>query len=353
MFVTGHTGFKGSWLCLWLSSLGAKVTGYALAPPTDPSLFALCNIDSMMTSIIGDIRDREKLRDAILSANPEVIIHMAAQPIVRDSYRYSAETYEINVMGTVYLFEAVKHAIQTGKQIRAVVNVTSDKSYENKEWHWGYRENDELGGHDPYSNSKACSELVTVSYMRSFFDPKNIRNHGVGIATARAGNVIGGGDWAADRLIPDCIRSIITNTPIMIRNHQAIRPWQHVLEPLSGYLVLAQKLVENGADFTGPWNFGPNQEDVRSVEEVVQHLCSKWGGGLSYQHHTETSVHEATLLRLDCSKAKIKLGWSPKWNFEMAIEKIIEWTRGYTEASDVKEICFRQIQEYTNGGNAT
>ncbi|MGC5325149.1 CDP-glucose 4,6-dehydratase [Brevibacillus sp. SYSU BS000544] len=353
VFVTGHTGFKGSWLCLWLSSLGAEVTGYALRPPTEPSLYKLCNIDSMVTSIIGDIRDREKLRDSILASSPEIVFHMAAQPIVRDSYPFAVETYEINVMGTVYLLDAVKHANENGKQIRAVVNVTSDKCYENKEWLWGYRESDELGGYDPYSNSKACSELVTLSYRRSFFESKNQGNRSVGIATARAGNVIGGGDWASDRLVPDCIRSILTNTPITIRNLQAIRPWQHVLEPLYGYLLLAQKLAEDGASFSEPWNFGPNQEDIRSVEWVVQRLYSKWGHGLKFQHQAEKGLHEATNLQLDCSKAKRKLGWSPQWDLETTMDKILEWTRGYAEGADVKAICMSQIQEYSNGRTTT
>ncbi len=349
VFVTGHTGFKGTWLCLWLSSLGAKVTGYALTPPTEPSLFHLCDINSMITSIIGDIRDKEKLRDSLLSANPDIVFHMAAQPVVRDSYRFPTETYEINVMGTVYLLDAVKHASRNGLQVKAVINVTSDKCYENNEWFWGYRENDALGGYDPYSNSKACSELVTASYQRSFFNLIEIDKHGVGIATARAGNVIGGGDWSPGRLVPDCIRSILSGKPIILRNQQAIRPWQYVLEPLNGYLLLAQKLYENGFYYSGAWNFGPNDEAIKSVEWVVQQICSKWGNGLFYQIHKEDHYHEAQILKLDCSKAKMILGWSPKWNLEMAIEKVIEWTKGFNESSDIRAICMRQIEEYTNG----
>lgn len=341
VFITGHTGFKGSWLCLWLQLMGANVTGYALAPPTDPSLFELCGIDKLINSIIGDVRDYQQLSLAIKDSQPEIVIHMAAQPLVRESYKNPQETYAINVMGTVNLLEAVR--ICPG--IKAVVNVTTDKCYENKEWVWGYRENEPMGGYDPYSNSKACSELITASYRSSFFNPGDYLKHGVGLASARAGNVIGGGDWAADRLIPDCIRAILNEKRILIRNPNAIRPWQHVLEPLNGYLLLAQKLYEKGPLFGEGWNFGPNDDDARPVQWIVQKICEKWGHA-SFEIDQGEHPHEAQYLKLDCSKAKMRLGWFPKWDLETTIDKIIEWTKAYQAGKDLREVCINQIKEF-------
>lgn len=348
VFITGHTGFKGSWLCIWLHRLGAKVTGYALAPTSRPSLFELCNLDKIVPTIYGDIMDQQQLQKAIIDAHPDIVIHMAAQPLVRASYQFPLETYQTNVMGTVHLLETVRFAIKNGIPVKAVINVTSDKSYENKEWPWGYRENDQLGGYDPYSNSKACSELVTASYRSSFFHPKDYSVHGVGIGTARAGNVIGGGDWAADRLIPDCIRMFLKGEEIKIRNPEAIRPWQHVLEPLSGYLLLAQKLYEQGALYSEGWNFGPEDDDAKSVEWIVKTICAKWRGEVSYMIDNRDQPYEAHYLKLDCSKAKLNLGWHPVWDVSRAIDKVIEWTEVYIEKQDLTSICIQQIDEYTN-----
>lgn len=343
VFITGHTGFKGAWLSLWLYSLGARVMGYALTPPTKPSLFDLCKMDGFIDSQIADVRDGELLRKTMLDVSPDIVIHMAAQPIVRESYNNPAETYEINVMGTVNVLEAVRHC----NNVKVVVNVTTDKCYENREWFWGYRENEPLGGYDPYSNSKACSELVTSSYRNSFFNQKDFATHGVAIASARAGNVIGGGDWATDRLIPDCIRAILKGERIIIRNPQAIRPWQHVLEPLSGYLVLAQKMYEEGPVYSEGWNFGPNIDDAKPVEWIAKKVCDVWGNNASYVIDEGKHPHEAGYLVLDCSKAKAKLGWHPRWNLEMAIEKIMEWTRAYKESKNLADVCLSQIKEYS------
>lgn len=346
VFVTGHTGFKGSWLCLWLHSLGANVTGYSLAPPTEPSLFDLCRVHEITNTIIGDITDRETLASALLEAEPDIVFHMAAQPIVNASYEDPVGTYETNVMGTIYLLEAVRKAAENKKTIKAVVNITSDKCYENREWIWGYRESDPMGGYDPYSNSKACSELITSSYRNSFLNPDTYHVHGVALASARAGNVIGGGDWAPDRLVPDCVRSLIKGEEIIVRNPHSIRPWQHVLEPLSGYLLLAQKLYLEGPNYAEGWNFGPFDEDARPVEWIVQNFCQRWGPAASYRVEKGNQNHEAHFLKLDCSKARQILGWTPRWNLETAIEKIIEWTRGYQAKADLRDICLRQIKEY-------
>jgi CDP-glucose 4,6-dehydratase len=343
VFLTGHTGFKGSWLSLWLNALGAQVTGYALEPPTNPSLFEICKIGTLVNSIIGDVRDYDKLNFAMQQTKPDVVIHMAAQPLVRDSYKSPVKTYEINVMGTVHLLEAVRHC----NSIKAVVNVTTDKCYENKEWVWGYRENESMGGYDPYSNSKGCSELVTASYRNSFFNSNDYAKHGVALATARAGNVIGGGDWATDRLIPDCIEALLNNKKVIIRNPQAIRPWQHVLEPLNGYLILAQKLYEEGVGFAEGWNFGPNDSEAKTVEWIVQKMCKCWGEGAVYEVDGGIHPHEAHYLKLDCSKAKMRLNWVPKWNLEYTIEKIIDWMQAYNEKKDMQKVCLQQIAEYT------
>jgi CDP-glucose 4,6-dehydratase len=342
VFITGHTGFKGAWLCLWLHSLGAEVTGYALQPPTQPSLFELGRVAELVTSVIGDVRDGDKLTRTMQDAQPDVVIHMAAQSLVRDSYQHPAATYAINVMGTVNLFEAVRGC----STVKAVVNVTTDKCYENKEWFWGYRENEPLGGYDPYSNSKACSELVTASYRNSFFHPNKYEQHGVAVASARAGNVIGGGDWAQDRLIPDCVNALLSNQAIKIRNPHSIRPWQHVLEPLSGYLLLAQRLYEEGAVFGEGWNFGPADSDVQSVEWIVQKLCNAWGQQAVYTVAQGMQPHEANYLKLDCSKAKARLNWQPLWNLNQALQQIVEWVQAYQHKADMRAICLQQIQEY-------
>ena len=342
VFLTGHTGFKGSWLCLWLSMLGAEVTGYALEPPTTPSLYVLAHVGELVTSIIADVRDLDRLKAEMMSASPYIVIHMAAQPLVRDSYKIPVETYAINVMGTVHLLEALRAC----PSVKAVVNVTTDKVYENREWAWGYRENEPFGGYDPYSNSKACSELVTAAYRSSYFNPCDYAQHGVAVASARAGNVIGGGDWAEDRLIPDIIRAILAGEPVRIRNPYAIRPWQHVLEPLSGYLLLAQKLYEDGAHYAEGWNFGPPENDAKPVLWLVERLCAMWGDGASWQLDSGDHPHEAHYLKLDCSKAHAELGWWPRWGLEKALESIVAWSRVYRAAGDFREICVQQINTY-------
>lgn len=347
VFVTGHTGFKGSWLGLWLHSLGASVTGYALDPPTQPNLFQLYKMETKIHSIIGDIREKERLQSALLSADPDIIIHMAAQPLVRDSYHHPVATYEINVMGTVHVLEAVKELIKKNSRPRAVINVTSDKCYENKEWLWGYRETDRMGGYDPYSNSKACSELITDAYRNSFFNRNRYAEHGISLASARAGNVIGGGDWAKDRLVPDCMRALLQGEVIHIRHPQAIRPWQHVLEPLHGYLVLAQKLLERGPEFAEGWNFGPDDKDIQSVEWMVNKVCEKWGGLATYSIISAENLHESRMLKLDCAKAKERLGWYPQWQLDLAIVKTIEWVRAFQEHQDVTKVGLQQIQGYS------
>ncbi len=343
VFVTGHTGFKGAWLCLWLSSLGARVSGFALEPPTDPSLFALARVGGLVDHTMGDVRDNASLEKAMQKSAPEVVIHMAAQPLVRESYHNPVDTYSTNVMGTVNLLEAVRRC----PEVRAVVNVTTDKCYENREWHWGYREDEPMGGYDPYSSSKGCSELVTAAYRNSFFNPREYDRHGVALASARAGNVIGGGDWAVDRLICDCVRALLKGEEIRIRNPHAIRPWQHVLEPLSGYLLLAQRLHEEGPRYAEGWNFGPNEEDARPVVWIVQRLCEKWGGQATYAVDMGDHPHEAHYLKLDCSKAKAALGWRPRWSLDHAIDNIVAWSLAYKGGGDVREVCLQQIDDYS------
>jgi CDP-glucose 4,6-dehydratase len=344
IFVTGHTGFKGSWMCLWLRTMGAEVTGYALQPPTSPSLFDEADVSRDMCSIIADIRDGERLTAAMRATAPEIVIHMAAQSLVRHSYFAPVETYATNVMGTVHLLEAVRNT----PSIKVVVNVTSDKCYENREWDWGYRESDHLGGHDPYSNSKGCAELVTAAYRNSFFSPDKYGTHGVALASARAGNVIGGGDWAQDRLIPDIIRAFTQGKPVNIRNPHAIRPWQHVLEPLSGYLVLAQKLYEEGAAYAEGWNFGPSDEDAKPVQWIVENLAQAWGKGASWVLDDGNHPHEAHYLKLDCSKAKARLDWSPRWHLQDALSAIIEWHHAQLNGKDLHAVTLRQIAAYNN-----
>lgn len=342
IFLTGHTGFKGSWLCLWLHTLGAEVTGYALEPPTNPSLFELARVSQLMTSVIADVRDLERLKTEMAAVAPDIVIHMAAQPLVRDSYKIPVETYATNVMGTVHLLEAVR----TCPSVRAVVNVTTDKVYENREWPWGYRENEPFGGYDPYSNSKGCSELVTLAYRSSYFNPADYNRHGVALASARAGNVIGGGDWASDRLVPDILRAILADEPVRIRNPHAIRPWQHVLEPLSGYLLLAQKLYQEGVRFAEGWNFGPSDGDARPVEWIVGRMCQRWGDSACYEIDAGEHPHEAHYLKLDCSKARAELGWQPLWPLERSLDSIIAWTHAYRRGDDLRAECLGQIKDY-------
>lgn len=345
VFMTGHTGFKGSWLSLWLQQLGADVTGYALNPPTNPNLFEVAKVGEGMRSIIADIRDADALAKAMREARPEIVIHMAAQPLVRYSYEAPVETYATNVMGTVHLLEAVRQT----DTVRAVVIVTSDKCYENKEWPWGYRENEPMGGYDPYSNSKGCAELVTVAYRNSYFNPAKHSEHGVAIGSGRAGNVIGGGDWAQDRLIPDILRAIEAGRPVHIRSPHAIRPWQHVLEPLSGYLKLAEKLFTEGSAYAEGWNFGPADEDAKPVQWIVEQLTALWGEGASWQRDSNPQPHEAHYLKLDCSKARSVLNWRPKWDLARTLQSIITWHKAAGQGADMKALCLQQITEYSNG----
>ena len=339
VFLTGHTGFKGSWLSLWLQSLGAEVQGFSLTPPTSPSLFGQARVVEGMASAIGDIRDRTAIAGAMSAFRPDIVIHMAAQPLVRLSYDQPVETYATNVMGTVHVLEATR----TVDSVRAIVNVTTDKCYENKEWAWGYREDEPMGGHDPYSNSKGCSELVTSAYRRSFF-----RSTGVAVASARAGNVIGGGDWAADRLVPDILRSFELGEPVLIRNPHAIRPWQHVLEPLSGYLVLAEQLWAQGQAAAEGWNFGPREEDARSVQWIVENLVERWGSSASWTLDGGDHPHEAHYLKLDISKAGGRLGWTPRWSLDTALEKVTDWHQAWLASDDMRARCLAQITEYMN-----
>lgn len=342
VLVTGHTGFKGSWLSLWLQSMGTHVVGYALQPPTTPSLFETARVTEGMASITGDVRDFDHLRSVIAEYRPEIIIHMAAQPLVRYSYINPIETYATNVMGTVHLLEAMR---QIGG-VKVVINVTSDKCYENHEWVWGYRESEPMGGYDPYSNSKGCSELVTSAFRNSFFNNADFPGHSVALASVRAGNVIGGGDWAEDRLIPDIMRAIGENRPVMIRNPHAIRPWQHVLEPLSGYLLLAQKLWEKGSSYAEGWNFGPNEEDAKPVSRIVERLTELWGKGARWIIDPGEHPHEAHYLKLDCAKAKARLEWRPKWDLEQALQHITAWHKAYQGSEDMREFTLRQIEFY-------
>lgn len=345
VFLTGHTGFKGSWLCLWLTSLGAEVTGYALDPSTRPSLFELARVGELLAGDgRGDVRDLPGLAAAVTQAAPEIVFHLAAQPLVLESYRNPVETYATNVMGTVHLLETVRNC----PSVKAMVNVTTDKCYENREWPWGYRENEPLGGHDPYSSSKACAELVTAAYRRSFCGPV-AGGHGVAVATARAGNVIGGGDWAADRLVPDCLRALLAGEEIVIRSPSAIRPWQHVLEPLCGYLMLAEKLYAGERAFAQAWNFGPMDDDARPVEWIVQRLCELWGSGRGYRVDAGSHPHEAHYLKLDISRARAELGWQPRWDLGRALEKVVEWTRAMAREEDLRAVTLRQIDEYRQG----
>lgn len=341
IFLTGHTGFKGGWLTLWLSRLGAQVYGYALQPPTEPNIFTVCDLQARLaTHTIEDIRDGTALGRAMQAAQPDIVFHLAAQSLVRHSYTAPVETYAVNVMGTVNLLEAVRQT----PTAKAVVNVTSDKCYENREWVWPYREYEAMGGYDPYSSSKGCAELVTAAYRRSFLDPA-----GIHLASARAGNVIGGGDWAADRLVPDFLRMLDAGQTLNIRSPGATRPWQHVLEPLSGYLMLAEKLCTDDHDYATAWNFGPEEADIRSVEWIVTTLCSKLPG-TSWQLDAAQQVHEASTLKLDSSKARARLGWHPRWNLQTALEQTVAWHQAWKQGANMADTCLQQIADYEATG---
>jgi CDP-glucose 4,6-dehydratase len=340
VFLTGHTGFKGGWLSLWLQQLGAEVVGYALPPSTEPNLYAIARVEEGLQSVMGDVRDFEAVRAAMAAAQPEIVIHMAAQALVRYSYDHPVETYAVNVLGTVHVLEAARQT----DSVRALVNVTSDKCYENREWLWGYRENEAMGGFDPYSSSKGCAELVTSAYRRSFMEAS-----GIGLASARAGNVIGGGDWATDRLIPDILRAIGQNEPAHIRAPLAIRPWQHVLEPLSGYLLLAERLHADGLRWADGWNFGPAEEDARPVGWIADELTRLWGGDALWERDAAIQPHEATHLRLDCSKARSQLNWHSRWSLADALSSIVDWHKAYLAGADMRERTLYQIQQYCHG----
>jgi CDP-glucose 4,6-dehydratase len=339
VLLTGHTGFKGSWLSLWLQGLGADLVGYALAPPSEPNLFSLANIEKGMICLTGDVRDLDGVSRAMKEHAPEIVIHMAAQSLVRYSYEQPVETFATNTMGTVNVLEAVRQATS----VRVAVIVTSDKCYENKERLLGYQEHDPMGGYDPYSSSKGCAELVTSAYRHSFFSGKDSRP--VAVATARAGNVIGGGDWAQDRLVPDTIRAFLAAQPVKVRNPTAIRPWQHVLDPLSGYLLLIERLWEKGCEYAEPWNFGPSQEDAKPVSWVVQRLHDLWGGGIHWQSDQGQHPHEAGILNLDSSKARTRLGWFPRLTAETSLQWTVEWYKQY-QKSDLRQLTENQIASY-------
>lgn len=342
VLVTGHTGFKGSWLSLWLQSLGADLLGYSLPPPTDPCLFDLADVGKGMTSIVGDVRDGEHLKSVLAQYRPEIFIHMAAQSLVVRSHANPVDTYSTNVMGTVNALEAIRLI----DCVKVAIVITSDKCYENKEWQWGYRENEVLGGADPYSNSKACAEMITSTYRRSYFGESKKPVNSAAIATVRAGNVIAGGDWAEDRLIPDVIRAFMDNRSVKIRNPDAIRPWQFVLEPLDGYLTLAEHLWVNGKKYGCPWNFGPNEEDTKTVSWVVGQLVNLWGGKALSEEVLQSHPREASHLKLDCSNAKASLGWSPKLRLITCLDWVTKWYQAYAQNKNIKEFTINQIQQY-------
>ncbi|WP_336643841.1 CDP-glucose 4,6-dehydratase [Methylomonas sp. WH-1] len=342
VFITGHTGFKGGWLALYLHRLGAEIKGYALPAPTAPSLFQVADVASVLQHVEGDIRDLASVMAEMQSFQPEIVFHLAAQPLVRYSYQQPVETYATNVMGTVNLLEAVRHTAS----VKSVVIVTSDKCYENKEWLWGYRENEPMGGFDPYSNSKGCSELVTASYRNSFFPSERYAEHGVAVASVRAGNVIGGGDWAQDRLIPDIIRAFMAGEAVTIRNPTAIRPWQHVLEPVTGYVLLAEQLYKQGGRYAEGWNFGPGEADAQPVSWILEKLADLWGNGASWQIDGSEQPHEAHYLKLDCSKAKTLLGWVPRWTLAQALAMIVDWNLAYQQGKDMRQVCVEQLEQF-------
>ena len=340
VLITGHTGFKGAWLCKMLINAGAEVTGYALNPPTKPSLFEIANISGKMNSVIGDIRDLSKLKETFIKTQPEIVFHLAAQPIVRESYKNPVYTYETNVMGTVNICECVR----TSDSVKSFLNVTTDKVYLNKEWEWGYRENEELDGYDPYSNSKSCSELVTHSYINSFF-----KNMNIAVSTARAGNVIGGGDFASDRIIPDCIRAAIKHEDIVVRNPFSTRPYQHVLEPIYAYLMIAQKQYED-IKYAGYYNVGPDDRDCFQTGALVDLFVKHWGEGMKWIDKYDGGPHEANFLKLDCSKLKKTFGWQPHWDLNIAIEKVVEWSKCWLTNGDIEKCMNKQIEEFMKVG---
>ena len=337
VLVTGHTGFKGSWLCRLLLKLGAEVTGYALEPPTQPDLFQLLDVESQMHSVTGDIRDLEKMKQVFAEAQPEIVLHLAAQPIVRESYKNPVYTYETNVMGTVNILEAVRQC----KSVKSFLNVTTDKVYRNNEWEWGYRETDELDGYDPYSNSKSCSELVTHSYEKAF-----LKELGIAVSTARAGNVIGGGDFAADRIVPDCVRAIADGKKIAVRNPHSTRPYQHVLEPLAAYLLIAQRQYEDNR-YAGYYNVGPDDCDCVTTGTLVDLFCQAWGDGAAWENRAEANApHEANFLKLDCSKLKSTFGWKPRWHMAECMQKTVAFSKVWLSGGDIPAEMDKEIKEF-------
>jgi len=344
VFLTGHTGFKGSWMALWLQQMGANVTGFALAPPTSPALFEVARVADGMTSIIGDIRNAQTLEEALVDTDPEIVIHMAAQPLVRASYDDPVGTYATNVMGTVHLLEAVRKA----PGVRAVCVVTTDKCYENREWVWGYREDEAMGGYDPYSNSKGCAELVVSAYRRSFFSDGS----SPAVASGRAGNVIGGGDWAVDRLVPDILRAVAEDQKVLVRNPLAIRPWQHVLEPVGGYLVLCQALWNDPEAAAQAWNFGPRDDDAQPVQWIVEQMCSLWGENAGWTRDESVQPHEARYLKLDISKARAGLRWQPRWSLGEALDRIVAWHRAWISGTDMHEFCHSELKRFASAGHS-
>ena len=342
VLITGHTGFKGSWLSLWLNNMGADIVGVSLEPPTKPSLYEQAQVADGMISLRGDIRDLDKMKSIFSEHQPEIVFHLAAQPLVRYSYSEPVETYATNVMGTLHILEAIREC----QSVHAAVMITTDKCYDNKEWEWGYRENEPMGGHDPYSSSKGCAELLIASYRDSYFSAQEYSSHKTSIATARAGNVIGGGDWAEDRLIPDIIRAFEKNEPVRIRNPNSIRPWQHVLEPLAGYIELAERLYADGMRWAGAWNFGPREEDAKPVDWIVKEMTKGWGGHATWSIDEGDHPHEANYLKLDCSKAHTKLKWQPRWGLKQALKSIVLWHKEAKSKTSVKNLCQKQINEY-------
>ena len=343
VLVTGHTGFKGSWLSLWLETMGAEVIGYALEPYTDKDNFVLSNLSGRMTDIRGDIRDRPALLEVFQLYRPEIVFHLAAQPLVRLSYDIPVDTYEVNLMGTLHVLEAISKT----ESVKVGIMITTDKCYENKEQIWGYRENEPMGGYDPYSSSKGAAEIAISSWRNSFFNPHNYAKHGKAIASVRAGNVIGGGDWALDRIIPDCMRAIEANEPINIRNKQSVRPWQHVLEPLSGYLLLAEKMWNEPTTYCEGWNFGPDTESIATVWDVASMIIQRYGKGELKDCSGAKNLHEANLLMLDISKAKFILGWKPRMNLQQCIDLTVDWYKRYVD-ENVYNICVEHIYRYIN-----
>jgi len=342
VLVTGHTGFKGSWLSIWLQHLGADIVGVSLSPPTQPNLFTEANVEKGMVSLQVDIRDREKIKEVFLKYKPSVVFHLAAQSLVIHSYKNPVETYETNVIGTLNVLEGIR-SINT---VRAAIMVTTDKCYENNSWVWGYRENDPMGGHDPYSSSKGAAELLIASYRRSYYPVHQFGKHKTGLASVRAGNVIAGGDWSKDRLIPDIVRAFQKGSKVKIRNPKSVRPWQYVLEPLFGYMKLAEKLSNDGQLYAESWNFGPRSNDVKNVEWIVKKMAKKWGKGVGWIIDKEEHPHEENYLKLDCSKANIVLGWSSKCNIDYTLEKIVEWHNTDKKNKSFRESCIQQIDEY-------